>query len=97
MKLALWRKVKETHVYSSPEFEEVLIPEQKDILWRGGSKLTRWPVMVCFSRDKHHGQQRSVHAAKVNPGGAMVGIYHGSLLDVIMDKQICKKWMISVP
>ena len=91
------RKVKETIVHSSPDFEEVLIPEQKDILWRGGRKLTRWPVTVRFSRNKHNGEQRSVHAAKVTLGGAMVGIYHGRLLDLIMTERLCKKWMISVP
>jgi hypothetical protein len=80
-----------TPVVSPPEFTEVLIPEQ-EVLWKGGRRVTRW-------HKKGHGKQRSVHAVKKTPGGAMVGIYHGRVLDLAFwgKKRICKKWMICVP
>ena len=94
-------RMKATPVPStSPEnTTEVLIPERKDVIWRGGRLLTRWPVKVRIAHNKGHGKQRSVHAAKETPGGALVGIYHGRLLNLALRRntRICKKWMISVP
>ncbi len=60
--------------------------------------MTRWPVKVRIAHKKGHGKRRSVHAIKATPGGAMVGIYHGRLLDLALlkNKRICKKWMMSV-
>ena len=91
-------RAKATPVVSPPEFTEVEIPEKK-VLWRGGRRVTRWPVKVRIAHRKGHGKQRSVHAVKKTPGGAMVGIYHGRLLDLAVrrNQRICKKWMISVP
>ena len=88
-----------TPVVSPPEFTEVVIPEQEGILWRGGRRFTRWPVKVRIAHRKGHGKQRSVHAVKKTPGGAMVGTYHGRLLDLALrrNQRTCKKWMISVP
>ena len=87
-----------TPVVSPPEFTEVLIPEQ-EVLLKGGRRVTRWPVKVRIAHKKGHGKQRSVHAVKKTPGGAMVGIYHGRVLDLAFwgKKRICKKWMICVP
>jgi hypothetical protein len=69
-----------TPVVSPPEFTEVVIPEQ-EVLWKG---VTRWPVKVRIAHKKGHGKPRSVHAVKETPGAAMVGIYHGRLLDLAL-------------
>ena len=92
-------QVKAISVVSTPKFTEVLIPEMKGILWRGGKRITSWPVKVRIAHNKAHGKQRSVHAVKETPAGAMVGIYRGRLVDLVYGRntRICRKWMISVP
>lgn len=90
------RNAKETPAVSEA-VSEVVIPEKEGILWRGGRLLTRWPVKVRIAHNKGHGKQRSVHAVKETPAGAMVGIYHGRVVELVRNHRICKKWMISVP
>jgi hypothetical protein len=77
-----------------PEFDGILV-SGGDVDWRENKKIIkkyRWPVVVRISRTKTKGEYyKSVHAAKNTPGGVIVGIYLGKVVDSgsIVDGRWC--------
>ena len=78
----------------SLECDEIKVPGGS-VDWREKKKIIkkyRWPVVVRISRTKIKGEYyKSVHAAKNTPGGVMVGIYFGKVVDTgsIVDGRWC--------
>ena len=66
------------------DYEEVKVPGGF-VDWRFDGKIVkeyRFPTVVRISRTKTKGEYyKSVHAAKTTPGGKMIGLYLGALVE----------------
>lgn len=80
------------------DYEEINVPGGF-VDWRFGRKIVkeyRFPTVVRISRTKTKGEYyKSVHAAKTIPGGKMVGLYLGALLESSRVRD--GRWCVAVP
>ncbi len=80
------------------QYEEIKVPggavdwlENKQIV-----KEYRFPTVVRISRSKTKGENyKSVHAAKTTPGGRMVGLYLGAVVDSRRVRD--GRWCVGIP
>ena len=89
---------KKEHTTVHSQYEETNIPGG-GVDWHVKGKIVkqyRYPTVVRISRTKCKGEYyKSVHAKKTTPGGRMVGVYLGAVLDEgrIRDG----RWCVAIP
>ena len=89
---------KKEHTTVHSQYEETNIPGG-GVDWHVKGKIVkqyRYPTVVRISRTKSKGEYyKSVHAKKTTPGGRMVGVYLGAVLDEgrIRDG----RWCVAIP
>ena len=92
------RSTKTEHKTVPSEYEETIVPGG-GVDWRANGKVVkqyRFPTVVRISRTKIKGEYyKSVHAKKTTPGGRMVGLYLGSVLE--KGRILDGRWCVCIP